>query len=273
MTAGHVGDPVADAIDYFPLEPYERPGLYRRRIRITTAPGQARADLEDDPHRYGVIVRHDDERITAVEGIALRTPWDLCREATRVLDRLVGMPLSPDTQAVYRHTNGRAQCTHLFDLAGLAAAHAARGTPGREYDIDVSCIDPRATRRARLRVDGHELLNWTLLRTRILGSQTFAGQDVRGMMPWAKARFIDRDALEAVIVLRRAVFISGNRMFDMDRMARADATGHVNGACYVYQQGVAARALRERGSTLDFGDTPERLLADLAVGQSFRASG
>jgi len=69
-------------------------------------------------------------------------------------------------------------------------------------------------------------------------------------------------------VLRRAVFISGNRMFDMDRMARADATGHVNGACYVYQQGVAARALRERGSTLDFGATPERLLADLPPASS-----
>ena len=41
------------------------------------------------------------------------------------------------------------------------------------------------------------------------------------------------------------------------------ATGHVNGACYVYQHGVAERALREPGSTLDFGTAPERLLADL----------
>ena len=263
MRQHQTGDPVADAIDYFPLAHYERPGLYRRRIRISTAPGVARADLEDDPHRYGVIVRHDGEHITAVEGLALRTPWDLCREATRVLDRLVGMPLSPDPQAVFRHTNGRAQCTHLFDLAGLAAAHAARGTVAREYDIDVPCLDPGATRRARLRVDGREVLNWAVLRTQILAPEPFAGQDLRSMMPWVKARFIDRDTLEAVMLLRRAIFISGNRMYDMDRMARADATGHVSGACYVYQHGVAERALRERGSTLDFGAAPERLLADL----------
>jgi len=70
MTANIRRDPVADAIDYFPLEHYQRPGIYRRRIRIATSPGQARADLEDDPHRYGVIVRHDGEHLTGVEGIA-----------------------------------------------------------------------------------------------------------------------------------------------------------------------------------------------------------
>ncbi|MDB5968420.1 MAG: hypothetical protein JWQ90_870 [Hydrocarboniphaga sp.] len=36
-----------------------RSGIYRRRLRIVTGPGWARADLEDDPHRYGVEVHHD----------------------------------------------------------------------------------------------------------------------------------------------------------------------------------------------------------------------
>lgn len=263
MTASIQRDPVADAIDYFPLEHYERPGIYRRRIRITTAPGEARADLEDDPHRYGVIVQHDGERVTGVRGIALRTPWSLCREAVNVLDRLVGMALSPDPQEVYRHTDGRSQCTHLFDLAGLAVAHAARGTLLRQYDIEAACIDTRATRQARLSVDGQERLVWTLERTSILAPKPFAGHDLRSMMPWVKARFVDRDLLEAVIVLRRAVFVSGNRIYDMDRMAHAAATGHVSGACYVYQHGVAERAARELGSTLDFGAAPQALLADL----------
>jgi len=100
-------------------------------------------------------------------------------------------------------------------------------------------------------------------RTEILAPEPFAGQDLPTMMPWARARFIDRDELEALMVLRRAVFISGNFMYDMDRLPRADATGHVSGACYVYQHGVAKRAMRMPGSTLDFGDHPERLLADL----------
>jgi len=257
------GDPVADAIDWFPLERYERPGLYRRRIRIRTGNGEARVDLEDDPHRYGVIVRHDGLAVTAVEGLAMRTPWDLCRESVRLLDRLVGMPLSPDPQEVFRHTNARAQCTHLFDIAGLAVAHAARGTRARDYDIEVPCIAPGDTRLARLQVDGIELLAWRLLRTAILAPASFAGQDLRHMMPWVKARFIDRDLLEAVMLLRRAVFISGNRMFDLDRMAHAADAGHVSGACYVYQAGVAERASRMTGSTLDFGALPGQLLADL----------
>jgi hypothetical protein len=268
MNATTHDDPVADAIDYFPLEHYQRPGLYRRRIRIATSPGEARADLEDDPHRYGVIVRHDGECITAAEGIALRTPWDLCRKSTGMLGLLAGMPLSPDAQAVYRHSNGRAQCTHLFDLAGLAAAHAARGTTKREYDIEVPCIDPDEPRRARLRVDGREVLRWTLERNSIVAPEPFSGQDVRTVMPWAKSRFIHRDTLEAVMVLRRAIFVAGNRMFDMDRMARASSTGHVDGACYVFRRGVADLARRVRGSTLDFGDAPGRLLADLTTGAS-----
>jgi hypothetical protein len=263
MTARTRSDPVADAIDYFPLEHYQRPGIYRRRIRISTAPGQARADLEDDPHRYGVIVIHDGEHVSAVQGIALRTPWSLCRDAVNVLDRLAGMALSPDPQQVYRHTDGRSQCTHMFDLAGLAIAHAARGTAQRQYDIELPCLDTRTPREARLSVDGRERLVWELQRTTILGPEPFAGQDLRSMMPWVKARFVDRDTLEAVMVLRRAVFISGNRMFDMDRMAHAAATGHVSGACFVYQHGVAERAAREHGSTLDFGATPQALLADL----------
>ena len=250
-------------IDYFPLEHFQRPGVYRRRIRITTSSGEARADLEDDPHRYAVTVQHDGEQVTGVQGIALRTPWSLCRDAVSVLDRLVGMPLSPDPQAVFRQTNGRAQCTHLFDLAGLAVAHAARGTARRQYDLDTPCFDTRAPRQARLNVDGQERLVWTLQRTAIVAPQPFAGHDLQTMMPWAKARFVDRDTLEAVIVLRRAVFISGNRIYDLDRMSDAAATGHVSGACYVFQHGVAEHARRQLGSTLDFSDTPHALLADL----------
>ena len=265
MTANSRRDPGADAIDYFPLEHYQRPGIYRRRIRIATSAGQARADLEDDPHRYGVIVKHDGEHVTAVRGIALRTPWSLCHDAVSVLDRLVGMALSPDPQEVFRHTDGRSQCTHLFDLAGLAVAHAARGIAQREYDIELPCFDTRQAREARLSVDGEPRLTWTLQRTVIVGPAPFVGQDLRSMMPWAKARFVDRDTFEAVMVLRRAVFISGNRMFDMDRMAHAAATGHVSGACFVYQQGVAEHAARERGSTLDFSATPQALLADLGA--------
>lgn len=262
MTSDPRSDPVLAAINYFPLEQYQRPGLYRRRIGIVTAPGRAQADLEDDPHRHRVSIEHDGVHVTAVHGETLRTPWTLCRGAVDVLDRLTGMALSPDPQAVYRHADGRQQCTHLFDLAGLAISHAARGIAQRQYDVEVPCMDTRSPRAARLSVDGCERLAWTLHRTVIYEPESFAGQDIRTMMPWVKQHVTDRDEFEAVIVLRRAVFTSGNRMYDMDRMTTAAATGHVSGACHVFQHGVADHALRVKGSTLDFGARPQALLAD-----------
>lgn len=251
------------AIDYFPLEHYVRPGTYRRRLFVETGPGWARAELEDDPHRYGLTLHHDGERITAVEGRALRTPWSACGEAVALLDRVVGASLSPDPQALYRHTNGREQCTHLFDLAGLAASHAARCIVRREFDIEVPCMDPGARRDAVLRVDGREVLRWTLQRNTILAPEPFTGQDVGALMGWAKTRFVDRDRFEAVWVLRRAVFVAGNRFFDLDGMARAIDTGHVLGSCHVFSEAVAQRARRMPGATLDFSDRGTPMLADL----------
>jgi len=260
MTTDPKLDPVLAAINYFPLEQYQRPGIYRRRIRIATSPGYAQADLEDDPHRHGVLVEHDGVRVVAVRGVALRTPWTLCRGAVNVLDRLAGMPLSEDPQAVYRQTDGRAQCTHLFDLAGLAISHASRGIAERQYDVEVPCLDARAPREALLSVDGRERLAWTVQRTTILAPERYAGHDLPMMMPWVKQHITDRDEFEAVIVMRRALFTSGNRMYDMDRMTTAAATGHVTGACHVFQHGVAEHAVRETGSTLDFSATPQALL-------------
>src|SRR2546423_10980018 len=113
-----------------------------------------------------------------MEAGARRPPWTACGGEGGMLDGLLGMPLSPDPQQVYRHTNGREQCTHLLDLAGLAAAHAARGIVAREYDAEVPCLDPAARRDAVLRTDGHEVLRWTLERNTIVAPATFAGQDL-----------------------------------------------------------------------------------------------
>jgi hypothetical protein len=243
-----------DDIEHFPFVRYARPGIYRRRVRVRTSPAEATAEMEDEPHRYAITLRHDGQCITAVEGRALRTPWTGCRGAVELLQRLVGMALSADPQQVWRHVNGREQCTHLLDLAGLAVSHAARGIAERCYDAEVPCLDPAVPREAVLCRDGHEVLRWTLLRNAITAPPLFAGQDVAGLMPWAKSAFVDRDRFEAVWLLRRAVFVSGHRFFDMDRLVRASDTGHVGDACHVYRAGNAERALRVRGSTRDFSD-------------------
>ena len=76
--------------------------MYRRRIRLEAGDGFVRGDMEDDPHRFGVIVRHDGERVTGIEGIPLRTPWDMCHGAVAQLQLIVGAPLSLDPQSLHR---------------------------------------------------------------------------------------------------------------------------------------------------------------------------
>ncbi|MDB5968421.1 MAG: hypothetical protein JWQ90_871 [Hydrocarboniphaga sp.] len=66
-----------------------------------------------------------------------------------------------------------------------------------------------------------------------------------------------------MVVLRRAVMISHGRTVSLDPLNNAADSGHVSGACYVFHPGVAERTLRMQGSTLDFTDTPDALLADL----------
>jgi hypothetical protein len=237
--------------------------IYRRRIRIRTEPGEARADLEDDPHRYGVIVRHDGARVVSVEGLSLRTPWDLCTDAAAMLSRLVGMPLADDFNQVYLHTDGGMQCTHMFDMAGLAIAHAARGTKLREYDFEVVWSDGWERQSANMYVNGASYLSWTVQNSRILSPEPFAGLDLRTMRSWITANYTDPDQLEAVMLFRRAMHISGSRRLDLDTIPNAAATGHSMGACYVLQPGIGERAQRVRGATRNFGDSPDQMLKDL----------
>ncbi len=244
----------------------ERGGIYRRRIRIVSSPGSTRADLEDDPHRYGVVVRHDGSAVTGIEGIPLRTPWTLCSASAALLDRLIGMPLSPDPLAVYARTNGREQCTHMFDMAGFAVAHAARATAYRQYDVEVPATPRGSARDVLLRRDGREVLRWRVNGNLIEAPAPYAGLELQRLPLWAKRHFPDGDDFEAIVVLRRAIYIAGARYLDLDDMADASTLAHfIMGACYVFQPGVAERAQRMVGSTRDFTTTPEALLADLEI--------
>lgn len=239
------------------------PGIYRRSIRIVTSGQGARADLEDDLHRCTVTICHDGTRVTAVEGLPIRLPWSLCPQAVKLLDRLIGMPLSPHPLAVFRHTDGSQQCTHLFDLAGLAIAHAARGTPRRRYDVEALYLTEQGPRSLSLRRDGVEVLQWTIDDATLLAPEPFAGRDLKRLPGWAERAFPDSDDYEAIIILRRAVLISKARLRDWDLFPTAADTQRGTGACYVFQPGVQERATRMIGTTREFTQVPEQLLSDL----------
>jgi hypothetical protein len=243
-------------------------GIYRRRILVRGEPGCTRADLEDDPHRHGVEIHHDGRRVTAVRGHALRVPWSACPGATGVLDRLIGMELSDDPLAVYAHTGSREQCTHLFDVAGLAVAHAARGTVRRQYDAQVPILTAQGARTATLFRDGERVLEWELAwslpGSTLTGPARWAGQSIRRVLDRARELCTDLDELEAVAILRRAVHISGCRLANLDlHDTPAAFAASLRGACHVFGRSGPLPATRVRGSTRDFTHNPDDMLADL----------
>ncbi len=239
------------------------PGIYRRCIRIVTSKNEARADMEDDLHRFAVVIHHDGARVTAVRGLPIRVPWSLCPQAVAALDRLIGMPLSTNPMAVFRHTDGSHQCTHMFDLAGLAIAHAARGTRLRQYDVEAPYLKQKGARGLSLRRDGKEILSWIIDGTTLVAPEAFAGRDIKRLSAWAESAFPDPDDTEAIAILRRAVLISKARLHDWDIFPTAADTNHGTGACYVFQPGVQEQATRMRGTAREFTDAPERMLSDL----------
>jgi hypothetical protein len=238
-------------------------GVYRRRIVLrTVGTGVVVAELEDDYHHFRCTLRHDGRVVTACEGQAVRYPWATCPGATALLTQLAGMPLSPRSTAVGDHADVGEQCTHLFDLAGLAVAHAYSGREERRYAIDVPDRTGDTTHAALSR-DGAPLLEWTVVGDAVVAPEQFAGFSLRrGFMRSAEAEF-DPDTAEAAIVLRRATMISWGRTVDLDGVRVAAELGPAfQGRCHTFSDAHRNEAIRMTATTLDFTDAADRLLTD-----------
>jgi hypothetical protein len=238
-------------------------GVYRRRIRLAADGLSVTADLEDDFHRFGVDLVHDGEKVISVRGRARRFPWTTCAAAVEPLAALEGMPLSTDATAAGAWADPRANCTHLFDLAGLAVAHAASGREHRQYDVEVPDRDVEGgwTTQPRLWRNGELVLSWALRHLTIEAPHPFAGVALRGaFMRWARDA-LDPDTAEAAIVLRRACEISYGRLQDLDGYDVAADLGDVMlGTCHTFQPGTMEVGIRRKGSGRDFSDAPDGLL-------------
>jgi hypothetical protein len=251
------------------LDPAGRRGLYRRRIRLVNDPehpGRSFGELEDDFHHFRVDISHADGTITGVSGTGVRGPWTTCMDAGVKLAPLVGQPVSLSSTAVGDYTDARQNCTHMFDLAGLVVAQAARNTETRQYDMEFS--DRRgapSVAQARIWRDGALVLEWALEDEQIAAPVDWVGAPIHDkFIVWAEAN-LDPDLAEAAIALKRIVNISlGRTMIDLDELELAsDIAARMHGACHTYQQGNAAVAIRHKGSARDFTDTPGVLLSDM----------
>ncbi|WP_324319522.1 DUF2889 domain-containing protein [Povalibacter sp.] len=79
------------------------------------------ADVEDDFHCMSVTVRHSNGVATQIEAVMQRAPWTTCPGAVRQLQATFsGVALA----AFAERGEKRENCTHLHDLATLAATHA-----------------------------------------------------------------------------------------------------------------------------------------------------
>jgi hypothetical protein len=241
-------------------------GLYRRRIRLVNlAPGHTAGELEDDFHHFRVDLRHDGTHIERADGRFFRGPWTTCAEATEPLRAIEGKVLTRRSTGIGAYTPARENCTHLFDLAGLAVAHAARGGDARHYDIELT--DPSGAhqaQRATLWRDGVLLLEWQIEQREIVAPDPWPSAPLRGgFIGWAESN-LDADDAEAAIALRRIIDIAIGRGADLDALtSSAQIAVTMAGKCQAFLPVRIELGRRNRGSARHFRDHPELLLGDM----------
>lgn len=219
-----------------------QPG-FRRRFRITPAPGQVRCELEDDYHCMSVTVLHDGVTATAVEAVMERAPWSTCPGAVDVCrNTFTGRNLAEFPVQADKTSN----CTHLYDLALLAAAHALDEGP-LVYDVYVS--DPvEDKRRVELFRNGESVLCWSDRKFDIFEPAELAGMNFTTMRPWIDS--LDPPRQEAARILRWGSVIAHGRNIPLEQQSDAS---RMPPNCYTFQPERAVVA-RRIGVIRDFSD-------------------
>lgn len=188
-----------------------------------------------------VTLRHDGKVITGLAATMIRAPWTTCPGAEAVLEQtFAGTALADAARRGIKLAN----CTHLYDLAVLAANHAADGGP-TTYEIAVS--DPEAGHvAAELRRNGATLLQWRLNGMGLTAPPALIGRSILELRDWIAA--LPAAEREAAKLLQWACLLAHGRSLPLER--QSDATS-MPPNCYTFQPDRAARAVRV-GQVVDF---------------------
>jgi hypothetical protein len=221
--------------------------------------------MEDNFHHFAVRLRHEGGKVLSVDAMSRRTPWSTCGAASTKLQELVGQNLVSRSSAIGDMLNMRMQCTHMFDLAGLALAAAANGVAHRVYRATVTLRQPLPVKGgphtgecvAGLCRDGEEVLHWVVQDQAIVSPEPRSL--LRGFRAWTETLPI-REAEDA-LVLRRAVDVSGGLSVDLDGIA-SPLELDMPAVCHSYQPDQAVLARRYKGMSRDFTLGFETMLAD-----------
>lgn len=233
---------------------------YRRRIRIEMRERVALAMLEDDIHCMAVRLRHDGTTVTSVEPVVDRMPWNTCPGAqAKLIETFSGQPLAEVTA----RREKKANCTHLHDLAVLAAAHA-RDRGGLLYEIFAS--DPiDGERLLEIRRDGVMLHEWVEQDGKLVAPHAIAGRTLPELRDWING--LAEPCREAARLLQWGALVAHGRTMPIEQQSNAAA---LPPNCYTFQPERAVHAVRN-GARLDFSDGSrlplagfgDRLAADL----------
>lgn len=220
-------------------------GGFHRRIRITPTPGRVTAAVEDDFHCMAVTLAHDGATVAQVDAAMDRWPWSTCSGAAdMVRQTFTGAHLTEMTARGQKTAN----CTHLYDLALFAAAHAGETQP-ITYDALVSDpIDDRVS--AELCRNGEVLHRWELLNGAFVAPADLTGKTLFEIREWVAS--LPADLQEAARILQWASLIARGRTIPIE--AQSDAS-RMPPNCYSFQPERARRASRV-GRIMDFSNGP-----------------
>ena len=223
---------------------------FRRRFRVEPAPGRVLAALEDDYHCMAVVVHHDSGIAHRVDADMQRAPWTTCPGAEKQLAATFAGAALVDFPA---RGGKKANCTHLYDLALLAARYA-EAEDRLQFDILVS--DPvRGRISAELHRDGACLMQWTVVDAEVVAPEDFRGLGLYGNLgPWIDA--LPLPLREAAKMLRWGCMMAHGRQIPLDQQSDASA---MPANCYTFQPERAVIADRV-GLIKDFSDGSEEPL-------------
>jgi hypothetical protein len=215
---------------------------FRRRFRVTAAANSVHAAVEDDYHCMAVSIYHDGKSATAVEAHMQRAPWTTCPGAVATLqETFTGVALAEFAARGEKREN----CTHLHDLAVLAAAHVADHSP-LVYDILVS--DPiEGRRQVELRRNGTVVLGWIDAQYVIIEPAQLAGLRLDKLRPWIES--LDAQGQEAARLLQWGAILAHGRSRPLEDQSDARSIGVDR--CYTFQSRRVALAQRV-GAIRDF---------------------
>lgn len=194
-----------------------------------------RAEVEDDYHCMAVTLHHDGGNASAVDPVMQRVPWTICPGAVMTLrDTFTGIALADFAARGEKREN----CTHLYDLALLAAAHA------EDRDVlvfDILVSDPiDSKRRAELRRNGELMLGWVDSQYRIVEPQEIAGISLDKLRPWIDT--LAPPQREAARLLQWGAILAHGRSRPVAK--QSDASNIGADRCYTFQSRRVASAVR-----------------------------